>query len=142
MKCCMTCWKSPFWLHVGFVSVPPASFPLPEGPHAIRILQTTVFQNPRITTDFEIIALLGDVEMHSVETRTGKINFLQPWANSSLTPDEWKRLEKIAKVYVQDYNRTVSNIIQALNFSCEYTVSMSAVLHDKIQGKIHACRSH
>ncbi|KAJ6668165.1 hypothetical protein lerEdw1_015542 [Lerista edwardsae] len=93
-----------------------ASFPLPEGPHALRILQTTVFQNPSIT-HFELIALLGDVETHSVESHTGKISFLQPWANSGLTPNEWKRLEKIAKIYLEGFNGTVSNIILALNIS-------------------------
>ncbi|XP_066474090.1 antigen-presenting glycoprotein CD1d-like [Tiliqua scincoides] len=93
-----------------------AAFPLPEGHHALRILQTTMFQNPSIT-DFEIIALLGDVETHTVESHTGKISFLQPWANSSLTPIEWKRLEKVAKIYLIGFNQTVHNIIQALNIS-------------------------
>ncbi|KAJ6668126.1 hypothetical protein lerEdw1_015503, partial [Lerista edwardsae] len=94
------------------------SIPFPEGPPAFRILQTTVFQSPSMT-DFETTAFLGDVKTHSVDSRTGKISFFQPWANSSFTPNEWERLEMIGKTYFMGFNQTVRNIIQALNFSSQ-----------------------
>lgn len=92
-----------------------ASIPLPERPHAFRILQTSIFQNPSIT-DYEISAFLGDVKTHSVNSQTGKITFLQPWANSSLAPQEWVMLEMIIKTYLIGFNRTLHEIFHNVSY--------------------------
>ncbi|KAJ6668123.1 hypothetical protein lerEdw1_015500 [Lerista edwardsae] len=119
-KCPLTigsaAWTLLLSLHFFWVGrIRSASIPLPEGPHALRILQTTVFQSPSMT-DFEIIAFLGDVETHSVDSRTGKISFLQPWANSSLSPREWLLLQMITKTYLIGFNRTIHAVLPNISY--------------------------
>ncbi|CAM2101358.1 unnamed protein product [Caretta caretta] len=53
----------------------------------LRLLQIDIFHNAS-STDMVGMALLGDLETHSMDCSTCKIRFLQPWAQQGLTPKQ------------------------------------------------------
>ncbi|KAG6921049.1 CD1d molecule [Chelydra serpentina] len=69
-----------------------ASPPLPPASVTLRLLHIDVFHNAS-STDMVGMALLGDLETHSLDCSTCKIRFLQPWARQGLTPKQWGDLE-------------------------------------------------
>ncbi|XP_065272227.1 antigen-presenting glycoprotein CD1d-like [Emys orbicularis] len=69
-----------------------ASPPLPPASVTLRLLQIDVFHNAS-STDMQGMALLGDLETHSLDCSTCEIRFLQPWAQQGLTPKQWQDLE-------------------------------------------------
>ncbi|XP_038226871.1 antigen-presenting glycoprotein CD1d-like [Dermochelys coriacea] len=77
----------------------------------LRLLQIIVFHNAS-STDMEGMALLSDLETHSMDCSTCKIRFLQPWAQQGLTPKQWQDLELLIHRYLFNFNRTVNRIAQ------------------------------
>ncbi|XP_053234938.1 uncharacterized protein LOC128408910 isoform X3 [Podarcis raffonei] len=115
--------QSPAWvlLLFGFLAsspcrASPASLPLPETPHVLRLLQTVVFHNAS-DTDIEGASFLGDVAVVSLDTRTWKFKFLQPWGVSGLTPEEWDLLLKIIKGYFLGFVQTINKMVVFLKGS-------------------------
>ncbi|XP_044838255.1 antigen-presenting glycoprotein CD1d-like [Mauremys mutica] len=77
----------------------------------LRVLHIDVFHNAS-STDMAGMALLGDLETHSLACSTCEIRFLQSWARQGLTPKEWQDLELLIHYYLFDFNRTVTRIAQ------------------------------
>uniref|UniRef100_A0A674IRZ7 MHC class I-like antigen recognition-like domain-containing protein n=1 Tax=Terrapene triunguis TaxID=2587831 RepID=A0A674IRZ7_9SAUR len=88
-----------------------ASPPLPPVSVTLRLLQIDVFHNAS-STDMQGMALLGDLETHSMNCSTCEIHFLQPWAQQGLTPKQWQDLELLIHRYLFNFNRTVNRIAQ------------------------------
>ncbi|CAM5095448.1 unnamed protein product [Natator depressus] len=84
-----------------------ASPPVPPGSLTLRLLKTTVFHNAS-SSNVEGMALLGDLETHSLDCSTCRIRFLQPWAHQGLTPRQWQDLETM-------FHRYLSNFILLMN---------------------------
>nr|XP_034962845.1 antigen-presenting glycoprotein CD1d-like [Zootoca vivipara] len=99
----------------------PASLPLPETLHALRLLQTVVFHNAS-DTDIEGACFLGDVAVVSLDTRTWEFKFLQPWSVSGLTPQEWDLLLKIIKGYFLGFVHTINKMVAFLKGSYPFVV--------------------
>uniref|UniRef100_A0A8C8VP81 MHC class I-like antigen recognition-like domain-containing protein n=1 Tax=Pelusios castaneus TaxID=367368 RepID=A0A8C8VP81_9SAUR len=75
------------------------------------LLQTAVFRNSS-SSDIEGLALLGDLETHSMACSTCEIRFLQPWARRGLTPKEWQDLTSLLHRYLFNFKRTVNRLAQ------------------------------
>uniref|UniRef100_A0A674J5H3 MHC class I-like antigen recognition-like domain-containing protein n=1 Tax=Terrapene triunguis TaxID=2587831 RepID=A0A674J5H3_9SAUR len=88
-----------------------ASPPLPPPSVTLRLLHIDVFHNTS-STDMQGMALLGNLETHSLDCSTCEIRFLQPWAQQGLTPKQWQDLELLIHYYLFDFNRTVNRIAQ------------------------------
>uniref|UniRef100_A0A8C3FGX1 MHC class I-like antigen recognition-like domain-containing protein n=1 Tax=Chrysemys picta bellii TaxID=8478 RepID=A0A8C3FGX1_CHRPI len=71
-----------------------ASPPVPPASVTLRLLQINVFYNAS-STDMQGMALLGDLETHSLDCSTCELRFLQPWAQQGLTPKQWQDLELV-----------------------------------------------
>ncbi|XP_038226862.1 antigen-presenting glycoprotein CD1d-like isoform X2 [Dermochelys coriacea] len=94
----------------------------------LRLLQINVFHNAS-STDMEGMALLSDLETHSMDCSTCKIRFLQPWAQQGLTPKQWQDLELLIHRYLSDFIRLVNKVVKdegegypfvtQVSFSCE-----------------------
>ncbi|XP_044839724.1 antigen-presenting glycoprotein CD1d-like [Mauremys mutica] len=92
------------------------------------MLKTTVFHNAS-SMDMWAMALLGDLETHSLACSTCEIHFLQPWARQGLTPKQWQDLELLIHRYLADFFRLVNKVVQdggggypfvtQVSFSCE-----------------------
>ncbi|XP_039374936.1 antigen-presenting glycoprotein CD1d-like [Mauremys reevesii] len=78
---------------------------------SLRVLHIDVFHNAS-STDMAGMALLGDLETHSLACSTCEIRFLQPWAQQGLTPKQWQDLELLIHHYLFNFNRTVTRIAQ------------------------------
>uniref|UniRef100_A0A674J437 MHC class I-like antigen recognition-like domain-containing protein n=1 Tax=Terrapene triunguis TaxID=2587831 RepID=A0A674J437_9SAUR len=85
--------------------------PLPPPSVTLRLLHIDVFHNTS-STDMQGMALLGNLETHSLDCSTCEIRFLQPWAQQGLTPKQWQDLELLIHYYLFDFNRTVNRIAQ------------------------------
>ncbi|CAM4658226.1 antigen-presenting glycoprotein CD1d-like isoform X2 [Caretta caretta] len=107
-----------------------ASPPLPPASVTLRLLQINVFHNTS-STDMEGMALLGDLETHSMDCSTCQIRFLQPWAQRGLTPKEWQDLELLIHHYLFNFNRTVNRIAQQQGMAYPFVtqVSVSCEFH-------------
>uniref|UniRef100_A0A8C3FGD9 Ig-like domain-containing protein n=1 Tax=Chrysemys picta bellii TaxID=8478 RepID=A0A8C3FGD9_CHRPI len=77
----------------------------------LRLLHINVFHNAS-STDAQGMALLGDLEIHSLDCSTCEIRFLQPWAQQGLTPKQWQDLELLIHRSLFSFNRTVNTIAQ------------------------------
>uniref|UniRef100_A0A8C3F1Q4 MHC class I-like antigen recognition-like domain-containing protein n=1 Tax=Chrysemys picta bellii TaxID=8478 RepID=A0A8C3F1Q4_CHRPI len=85
----------------------------------LQLLQIDVFHNAG-STDTQGMALLGDLETHSMDCSTCEICFLQPWAQQGLTPKQWEDLELLIHRYLFNFNRTVNRLAQHHGGGCEY----------------------
>ncbi|XP_067416338.1 antigen-presenting glycoprotein CD1d2-like [Emydura macquarii macquarii] len=89
-----------------------AAFPsVSPGSVTLRLFQITVFHDAS-STDMQGMALLDDLETHSLNCSTCKIRFLQPWAHQGLTPGQWQDLELLIHHYLFNLNRTVNSLAQ------------------------------
>ncbi|XP_065420075.1 antigen-presenting glycoprotein CD1d-like isoform X2 [Chrysemys picta bellii] len=88
-----------------------ASPPVPTASVTLRLLQINVFHNAS-STDTQGMALLGDLETHSMDCSTCEIRFLQPWAQQGLTPKQWQDLELVIHRDLFNFSRTVTEIAQ------------------------------
>ncbi|XP_032630914.1 antigen-presenting glycoprotein CD1d-like [Chelonoidis abingdonii] len=105
-----------------------ASPHLPPASLTLRVLKTTVFHNAS-STEVAGMALLGDLETHSLACSTCEIRFLQPWAQQGLTPKQWQDLELLIHRSLADFIRLVNKVVQdegggypfvtQISFSCE-----------------------
>ncbi|XP_053150539.1 antigen-presenting glycoprotein CD1d-like [Hemicordylus capensis] len=93
-----------------------AYYPHPVGPHSLRFLQTAVFHSAGVA-DIEAIALLEDVETHSLDKNTGEIIFHQPWSKSALSPQDWKLFGNILRAYFIGFKETIDKMDKVLNVS-------------------------
>ncbi|XP_074827229.1 endothelial protein C receptor-like isoform X2 [Natator depressus] len=107
-----------------------ASPPLPPASVTLRLLQINVFHNAS-SADMEGMALLGDLETHSMDCSTCQIRFLEPWAQRGLTPKQWQDLELLIHRYLFDFNRTVNRIAQQQGMAYPFVtqVSVSCEFH-------------
>uniref|UniRef100_A0A8C3HVJ1 MHC class I-like antigen recognition-like domain-containing protein n=1 Tax=Chrysemys picta bellii TaxID=8478 RepID=A0A8C3HVJ1_CHRPI len=85
----------------------------------LRVLHIDVFHNAS-STDMQGMALLGDLETHSMDCSTCEIRFLQPWAQQGLTPKQWQDLELVIHRSLFSFSRTVNTIAQHHGGGCEY----------------------
>ncbi|XP_053899518.1 antigen-presenting glycoprotein CD1d-like [Malaclemys terrapin pileata] len=86
-----------------------ASPPVPAGSLTLRLLKTTVFHNAS-STNMQGMALLGDLETHSMNCSTCKIRFLQPWAQQGLTPKQWQDLETVLHDYLSKFILLINKV--------------------------------
>ncbi|XP_007437022.1 antigen-presenting glycoprotein CD1d-like [Python bivittatus] len=100
-------------------------FPLPEALYTFRLLQTAVFPNNK-SADIQGLAMLGDVETHSLDSHTGKIKFLQPWSQSVFPAFFWAIMESVFRTYFAGFQQTVINITHTLNGS--YPIVVQSLL--------------
>ncbi|XP_075770910.1 uncharacterized protein LOC142823563 isoform X6 [Pelodiscus sinensis] len=82
----------------------------------LRLLQTVVLHNAS-SSHVEGVALLADLETHSMNCSTCPIRFLQPWARQGLTPKEWQELEQMIHHYLFNFIRLVNRLAQQLGQS-------------------------
>ncbi|EMP42489.1 Antigen-presenting glycoprotein CD1d2 [Chelonia mydas] len=85
--------------------------PVPPGFVTLRVLLTSRFHNAS-SADMELMALLGDLETHSLDCSTCQIRFLQPWAQRGLTPKQWQDVELLIHRSLSDFILTVTRIAQ------------------------------
>ncbi|XP_039373141.1 antigen-presenting glycoprotein CD1d-like isoform X2 [Mauremys reevesii] len=90
-----------------------ASPPVPTVSVTLRVLHIEVFHNAS-SMDVWGMALLGDLETHSLACSTCEIRFLQPWARQTLTPKEWQDLELVIHRSLSYFSRIVNRIVQHL----------------------------
>ncbi|XP_039373133.1 T-cell surface glycoprotein CD1b-3-like isoform X2 [Mauremys reevesii] len=90
-----------------------ASPPVPTVSVTLQLLHINVFHNAS-SMDMWGMALLGDLESHSMACSTCEIRFLQPWARQGLTPKEWQDLELLIHHTLSDFSWTVTRIVQHL----------------------------
>ncbi|POI24042.1 hypothetical protein CIB84_012210 [Bambusicola thoracicus] len=78
----------------------------PEGSHTLKLLHFATFHN---STSVLVggLGLLGDVEMGSLDSRTGNIRYYRPWLRPSLPEGDWDVIESSIKSYVRDFSRLV-----------------------------------
>ncbi|XP_075770907.1 antigen-presenting glycoprotein CD1d-like isoform X3 [Pelodiscus sinensis] len=95
---------------------PAPSAPLPPDSLTLRLLQTVVLHNAS-SSHVEGVALLADLETHSMNCSTCPIRFLQPWARQGLTPKEWQELEQMIHHYLFNFIRLVNRLAQQLGQS-------------------------
>ncbi|CAM4314361.1 antigen-presenting glycoprotein CD1d-like [Lepidochelys kempii] len=88
-----------------------ASPSLPSAPLTLRLLQINVFHNAS-SADMEGMALLGDLETHSMDCSTCQIRFRQPWAQQGLKPKQWQDLELLLHRYLSDFIRLVNKVVK------------------------------
>ncbi|XP_065268957.1 antigen-presenting glycoprotein CD1d-like [Emys orbicularis] len=115
--------RDPLTVHWASPHLPPASLTL-------RVLKTTVFHNAS-STDMQGMALLGDLETHSMDCSTCEIHFLQPWAHQGLTPKQWQDLELLIHRYLSDFFRLVNKVVkdEGEGYPFVTQVSFSCKLH-------------
>ncbi|XP_021239228.1 T-cell surface glycoprotein CD1b-3-like isoform X2 [Numida meleagris] len=84
----------------------PGTWADPEGSHMLKLLHFATFQN---STSVLVggLGLLGDVEVGSLDSRTGNIHYYRPWLLPSLPKGEWNAIESYIKSYVRDFSRLV-----------------------------------
>uniref|UniRef100_A0A8C0HF66 Ig-like domain-containing protein n=1 Tax=Chelonoidis abingdonii TaxID=106734 RepID=A0A8C0HF66_CHEAB len=99
-----------------FLPPAPASSPVPTASVTLRLFQINVFHNAS-STDVAVMALLGDLETHSLACSTCKIRFLQPWAQQGLTPKQWQDLELVIHHYLFNFNRIVNRIAHSTEWA-------------------------
>ncbi|XP_075770899.1 uncharacterized protein LOC142823560 isoform X1 [Pelodiscus sinensis] len=123
--CCSRCCSSPArggpWTDGRSLISPPTcsvlhlfpapSAPLPPDSLTLRLLQTIVFHNAS-SSHVEGVALLADLETHSMNCSTCPIRFLQPWARQGLTPKQWQELEQVIHRYLFNFIRLVNRLAQ------------------------------
>ncbi|XP_037769671.2 antigen-presenting glycoprotein CD1d [Chelonia mydas] len=88
-----------------------ASPSLPTASLTLRLLQINVFHNAS-SADMEGMALVGDLETHSMDCSTCKIRFRQPWAQQGLKPKQWQDLELLLHRYLSDFIRLVNKVVK------------------------------
>ncbi|XP_053903489.1 antigen-presenting glycoprotein CD1d-like [Malaclemys terrapin pileata] len=88
-----------------------ASPPVTPASVTLRLLHIDVFHNAS-STDMQGMALLGDLETHSMDCSTCEIRFLQPWARQGLTPKQWQDLQLLIHRSLFSFSRTVNTIAQ------------------------------
>ncbi|XP_042310978.1 antigen-presenting glycoprotein CD1d-like isoform X2 [Sceloporus undulatus] len=77
----------------------------------------------------EANAFLGDMETHSLDSQ--KIRFLQPWASSAFTPQEWDMLEKIINAYLIGFKKTINDM--AKTFNASYPLVIQSLIFCEIE---------
>ncbi|XP_052525927.1 antigen-presenting glycoprotein CD1d-like [Tympanuchus pallidicinctus] len=84
----------------------PGTWAEPEGSHMLKLLHFATFQN---STSVLVggLGLLGDVEMGSLDSRTGNIHYYRPWLRPSLPKGDWDVIESSIKSYVRDFSKLV-----------------------------------
>lgn len=72
----------------------------------LKLLHFATFQN---STSVLVggVGLLGDVEMGSLDSRTGNIHYYLPWMRPSLPKGDWEVIESSIKSYVRDFSKLV-----------------------------------
>nr|XP_023970221.1 antigen-presenting glycoprotein CD1d-like [Chrysemys picta bellii] len=107
-----------------------ASPPVPPASVTLRLLQINVFYNAS-STDMQGMALLGDLETHSLDCSTCELRFLQPWAQQGLTPKQWQDLELVIHRSLFSFSRTVNTIAQQQGMSYPFFTqgSLGCELH-------------
>ncbi|XP_010718889.1 antigen-presenting glycoprotein CD1d-like isoform X1 [Meleagris gallopavo] len=95
-----------FFFFPGTWAEPEALFPSPAGSHMLKLLHFATFQN---STSVLVggVGLLGDVEMGSLDSRTGNIHYYLPWMRPSLPKGDWEVIESSIKSYVRDFSKLV-----------------------------------
>ncbi|XP_053903490.1 antigen-presenting glycoprotein CD1d-like [Malaclemys terrapin pileata] len=107
-----------------------ASPPVPTASVTLRVLYIDVFHNAS-STDAQGMALLGDLETHSMDCSTCEIRFLQPWAQQGLTPKQWQDLELLIHRYMSNFILKVNTIAQQQGMSYPFVTqgSLGCELH-------------
>ncbi|NXA16339.1 CD1D protein, partial [Sapayoa aenigma] len=77
------------------------------GTFTIRLLQTTTFQNTSFV-DTEGLGLLEDIVLGSLDKHTLSIRFYQPWVRPALPRSDWDTIEKVLKIYLQQFSYLVN----------------------------------
>ncbi|XP_059571295.1 antigen-presenting glycoprotein CD1d2-like [Alligator mississippiensis] len=88
-----------------------ASPPVPTGSGSLHLQQTTIFQE-RGKAEVWGLALVGDVETHTLDCATCPIRFLQPWVQSAISPEHWHDLELLIHLYLADFIHQVNVWVQ------------------------------
>ncbi|CAM2101468.1 unnamed protein product [Caretta caretta] len=79
----------------------------------------------------EGMALLGDLETHSMDCITCKIRFRQPWAQQGLTPKQWQDLELLIQRSLSDFILKVNRRAQQQGMGYPFVIqgSLGCELH-------------
>uniref|UniRef100_A0A674K1Y3 Antigen-presenting glycoprotein CD1d-like n=1 Tax=Terrapene triunguis TaxID=2587831 RepID=A0A674K1Y3_9SAUR len=109
---------------------PLSSPPLPPVSVTLRLLQIDVFHNTS-SMDMQGMALLGDLETHSLDCSTCEIRFLQPWAQQGLTPKQWQDLELVIHRSLSDFIHKMNKVAQQQGKGYPFVtqVSLGCELH-------------
>ncbi|CAM5159084.1 unnamed protein product [Eretmochelys imbricata] len=107
-----------------------ASPPVPPASVTLRLLQIYVFHNAS-SIGMEGMALLGDLETHSMDCITCKIRFRQPWAQQGLTPKQWQDLELLIQRSLSDFILKVNRRAQQQGMGYPFVIqgSLGCELH-------------
>nr|AIZ77409.1 antigen-presenting glycoprotein CD1.1 [Crocodylus siamensis] len=101
-----------------------ASPPVPTGPGSLRLLQTIVFQDAG-KAEMLGLALVEDVETCTLDCATCPIRFLQPWAQSAISPEHWRDLQLLIHLYLANFIHQVNLWAQQEGFSYPFVTQCS-----------------
>ncbi|NXG41820.1 CD1B1 protein, partial [Psilopogon haemacephalus] len=78
------------------------------GSVTLRLLQTSTFQNSSFV-DTEGQGFLEDIELGSLDKHNWKIHFCQPWVRAVLPRGDWKAIEDMLKIYLQEFTHMIND---------------------------------
>ncbi|NXG49427.1 CD1B protein, partial [Psilopogon haemacephalus] len=78
------------------------------GSVTLRLLQTSTFQNSSFV-DTEGQGFLEDIQLGSLDKHNWKIHFCQPWVRPALPRGDWKAIEDMLKIYLQEFTHMIND---------------------------------
>ncbi|NXG40256.1 CD1E protein, partial [Dromaius novaehollandiae] len=94
------------------------------GPLTVRMLQTSSFFGFS-SSDVEVLGLLADVEVTTLDWSSHKIHFLRPWVFPALAPTEWADLELLLNSYLGNLAHMVDQIVRQRTMTFPVVVQCS-----------------
>lgn len=83
----------------------------------LQLRHFVTFQN---ATSMQVggLGLVGDINIGSLDRRTGDIHYHQPWLRPALPKGDWDVIESSIKSYLRDFNSLVQTLIRHTRVSC------------------------
>uniref|UniRef100_A0A8B9ESZ3 Ig-like domain-containing protein n=1 Tax=Anser cygnoides TaxID=8845 RepID=A0A8B9ESZ3_ANSCY len=102
----------------------PGTWAEPEGSHMLQLRHFVTFQN---ATSMQVggLGLVGDINIGSLDRRTGDIDYHQPWLRPALPKGDWDAIESFIKSYLWDFNSLVQKLIRHTRVSYPFVFQSS-----------------
>ncbi|XP_040398785.1 antigen-presenting glycoprotein CD1d-like [Cygnus olor] len=114
----------PILLFPGTWAEPEGKYPSPAGSHMLQLRHFVTFQN---ATSMQVggLGLVGDINIGSLDRRTGDIHYHQPWLHPALPKGDWDVIESSIKSYLRDFNSLVQTLIRHTRVSYPFVFQSS-----------------
>ncbi|XP_009572036.1 PREDICTED: antigen-presenting glycoprotein CD1d-like, partial [Fulmarus glacialis] len=104
-----------------FLLLLPGTWAHPEGSCKLHLFQTSVFHNTSFV-DILAWATLEDIVFATLQKYTWNILYLQPWVYPALPAVEWENLQNLFRIYMHNFNLSMSGDARLYQTPCEYQV--------------------